>query len=71
MKEQKLLFSVESAFDIHPLEKFKIFFDNLKANHVDSAYFTGRKPFSRQGLLKAIIFKNLDQSALRTCLRSP
>jgi hypothetical protein len=59
MKEQKLLFSVESALDIHPLENFKILFDNLKADHLDSIYLTGRKPFSRQSLLKAIIFKNL------------
>jgi hypothetical protein len=59
MKEQKLLFSVESILDIHPLENFKILFDNLKADHLDSAYLTGRKPFSRQSLLKALIFKNL------------
>jgi hypothetical protein len=59
MKEQQLLFSVESILDIHPLENFKILFDNLKADHLDSAYVTGRKPFSRQSLLKAIIFKNL------------
>jgi hypothetical protein len=60
MKEQKLLFSVESILDIHPLHNFKSLFDNLKADHLDSAYFTGRKPFSRQSLLKAIIFKNLN-----------
>jgi len=60
MKEQKLLFSVESALDIHPMQNFNILFDNLKGDHLDSAYFTGRKPFSRQSLLKAIIFKNLN-----------
>jgi hypothetical protein len=60
MKEQKLLFSVESALDIHPMQNFNILFENLKADHLDSAYFTGRKPFSRQSLLKAIIFKNLN-----------
>jgi hypothetical protein len=60
MKEQKLLFSVESILDIHPLQNFQILFDNLKADHLDSAYSTGRKPFSRQSLLKAIIFKNLN-----------
>jgi len=57
MKEQKLLFSVESILDIHPLENFKILFDNLKADHLDSAYLTGREPFFRQILLKALIFK--------------
>ena len=60
MEEQHLLFSIESMMDIHPLENFKILFDNLKADHLDSAYVTGRKPFSRQTLLKAIIFKNLN-----------
>lgn len=60
MKEQKLLFSVESVLDIHPLQNFKILFDNLNADHLDSKYLTGRKPFSRQSLLKAIIFENLN-----------
>jgi hypothetical protein len=32
MKEQELLFSIESALDIHPLENFKILFNNLKAD---------------------------------------
>ena len=59
MKEQELLFSIESALDIHPLGNFKIVFDNLNADHLDSAYITGRKPFPQQSLLKAIIFKNL------------
>ena len=59
MKEQKLLFSIESVLDIHPLENYEILFDNLKAGHLDSTYTTGRKPFPQQGLLKAIIFKNL------------
>lgn len=59
MKEQELLFSIESALDIHPLENFIILFDNLNADHLDSTYITGRKPFTQQGLLKAIIFKNL------------
>jgi len=60
MEEQYLLFSIESMLDIHPLENFNILFDNLKADHLDSAYVTGRKPFSHQSLLKAIIFKNLN-----------
>ena len=59
MKEQELLFSIEAVLDIHPLANFKILFDNLNADHLDSTYTTGRKPFSQQGLLKAIIFKNL------------
>jgi len=59
MEKQELLFSIESVLDIHPLDNFKTLFDNLKANHLDSNYVTGRKPFSQQSLLKAIIFKNL------------
>jgi len=59
VKEQELLFSIESVLDIHPLENFKILFDNLNADHLDPAYVTGRKPFPQQSLLKAIIFKNL------------
>jgi hypothetical protein len=59
MEEHSLLFSVESMLDIHPLENFKILFDNLKTDHLHSAAVSGRKPFSRQSLLKAIIFKNL------------
>jgi hypothetical protein len=59
MKEQELLFSIESFLDIHPLENFQILFDNLNADHLDPIYVTGRKPFSHQNLLKAIIYKNL------------
>ena len=59
MKEQELLFSIESALDIHPLQNFKVLFDNLKADHLDSTYIKGRKSFPQQGFLKAIIFKNL------------
>jgi len=60
MKEQKILFSVESILDLHPLQNFKILFDNLKADHLDPEYLTGRKPFPRASLLRAIIFKNLN-----------
>ena len=60
MEEQHLLFSIESMLDIHPLDNFRVFFGNLKADHFDPAYVTGRKPFSHQSLIKAIIFKNLN-----------
>ena len=59
MEKQEILFSIESMLDIHPLTNFKALFDNLKAHHLDSYYITGRKPFSQQCLLQAIIFKNL------------
>jgi len=60
MEEQHLLFSIESMLDIHPLDNFRVLFANLKADHLDPAYVTGRKPFSHQSLLRAIIFKNLN-----------
>ena len=63
MKEQGLLFSIESVLDIHPLENFKILFDNLKGDHLDSAYITGRKPFPQQSLLKAIILKKTNRTS--------
>ena len=59
MNNQPLLFSVESMFDIHPLENFKILFRNLNAKNLNQDYSTGRKPFSRESLLRGIIFKNL------------
>lgn len=45
-KKQRLFFSIESMLDIHPLENFNILFSNLKADHLDSARVTERKPFS-------------------------
>jgi hypothetical protein len=59
MNNQPLLFSVESMLDIHPLENFKILFRNLNAKNLNQDYTTGRKPFSRESLLRGIIFKNL------------
>jgi hypothetical protein len=35
MEEQELLFSNESILDIHPLENFKVLFENLKADHIN------------------------------------
>jgi hypothetical protein len=64
MEEQHLLFSLQSMLGINPLENFRIFFDNLKADQLNHEYCTGRKPFFRQSLVKAIILKNL--SALPT-----
>lgn len=59
MDHQSLLLSLESFLDVNPLENFKILFGNLDASHLDIHSSTGRKPFSRQSLLRAIIFKNL------------
>lgn len=59
MDNQSLLLSLESLLDVNPLQNFKILFTNLEASHLDVLSSTGRKPFSRQNLLRAIIFKNL------------
>ena len=59
MAHQSLLLSLESLLDVNPLENFKILFSNLHASHLDSHPSTGRKPFPRESLLRAIIFKNL------------
>ena len=59
MSDQPLLFSCESMLDIHPLHNFKLLFRNLTASHLDHHYTTGRKPFSGESMLRAIIFKNL------------
>lgn len=59
MDNQSLLLSLESFLDVNPLENFKILFSYLDASHLDSYPSTGRKPFSRQSLLRAMIFKNL------------
>jgi len=59
MNSQSFLFSIESLLDIHPLENFRILFNNLNDNHLNKLYTIGRKPFDRKALLRAIIFKNL------------
>jgi hypothetical protein len=59
MDNQNILISVESMLDIHPLENFNILFSNLKDHHLDPDHHTGRKPFSRRSLLRALILKNL------------
>lgn len=59
MDHQSLLLSLESLLDINPLENFKSLFSHLEATPLDSYTSTGRKPFPRESLLRAIIFKNL------------
>ncbi|MHA2055667.1 MAG: transposase [Candidatus Hodarchaeales archaeon] len=72
MDNQNILISVESMLDIHPLENFNILFSNLKDHHLDLDNYTGRKPFSRRSLLRALILKNLKSvstlSELKTTL---
>jgi len=59
MDHQSLLLSLETLLDVNPLENYKLLFSNLGASHLDSFTSTGRKPFPRESLLRAIIFKNL------------
>ena len=59
MDQQSLLLTIESLLDVNPLENFKTLFSNLDASHLDSHPSTGRKPFPKESLLRAIIFKNL------------
>jgi hypothetical protein len=60
MERRFLLLSLESLLDVNPLENFKILFSNLDSSHLDIHPPTGRKLFSRQCLLRALIFKNLN-----------
>jgi hypothetical protein len=59
MYNQNLLISVESLLDIHPLKNFSVLFSHLDDQHLDLLQNTGRKPFSRRSLLRALILKNL------------
>jgi len=57
--DQGYFFSVESLLDIHPLENFKLLFDNLSDNHLNKEYSTGRTPFDCKAIFRSIILKNL------------
>ena len=60
MDNQNLLISVESLLDIHPLKNFGVLFSHLDDHHLDlHQQYTGRRPFSRRSLLRALILKNL------------
>jgi hypothetical protein len=59
MNDQSYFFSVESLLDIHPLENFRLLFDNLSDQHLNKEYSTGRTPFDRKAIFRSIILKNL------------
>lgn len=59
MNNQSFFFSVESLLDIHPLENFRVLFNSINDSDLNKKHTTGRKPFNRQAILRAIIFKNL------------
>ena len=59
MREQKLLFSIENFLDINPLENYQLLFNNLDLSPLNTLSHTGRKPVSKDALLKSFIYKNL------------
>ena len=58
--KQKILLSPEYFFDINPLKKYEILFDNLNCSplEIDSSK-EGRPPVLKSALLKSLIYKNL------------
>jgi len=57
---QKLLFKVETVFNLRPLEKYEILFSFLDTSPIKILYpSTGRPPIPYEALLKALIYKNI------------
>lgn len=58
--KQKILLSAEYLFDINPLKKYEILFDNLDCSPLETnLHEEGRPPVSKSALLKALTYKNL------------
>jgi len=57
--KQNILFSISDYLDIKPLKNFHLLFDNLKNMQLNHSPRTGRKPFQKEAMLNALIFKNL------------
>lgn len=56
--KQRLLLSPEYLFDVNPLEKYKLLFDNLDCSQL-KINTMGRPAIPKDGLLRALIYKNL------------
>lgn len=57
---QKLLFRVETVFNLKPLEKYEILFSFLGTSPLEMLYpSTGRPPIPYGALLKALVYKNI------------
>ena len=58
---QSLLLSAEYLFDINPLKKFEVLFSNLDSSplYPTTPSTGGRPSVSKDGLLRALIYKNL------------
>jgi len=58
--KQKLIFSAENLFDINPLRKYELLFDNLDTSPLESlSRSEGRPSISKSALLRVLIYKNL------------
>jgi hypothetical protein len=56
---QKLLFTPDEL-NAHSLKKYNLLFSNVNTSPLnESTYHRGRLPFSRPGLLRALIYKNI------------
>jgi len=61
---QKLLFKVETVFNLRPLEKYEILFSYLDTSALEILYpSTGRPPIPYEALLKALIYKHIKNVA--------
>jgi transposase len=57
---QKLLFKVETVFNLKPLEKYEFLFSFLDTSALKRLYTAaGRPPVGYEALLKALIYKNI------------
>jgi len=65
---QHSLFDLEEIFD-KPLRKYELFFSVLDLSLLDKGTSVGRKPISRDAMLRALIFKNLKTIASLRDLR--
>ena len=60
--QQRLLLSAEYLLDINPLKKYELLFDNLDCSPLKGHphHAKGRPPVPKSGLLRALIYKNLN-----------
>jgi hypothetical protein len=60
---QKLLLSAEYLFDINPLKKYQILFDNLNTSALDEkTKQLGRHPVPKPALLRALNYLQVSQT---------
>ena len=59
-RRQKIWLSAEHLFDLNPLRKYELLFDNLDASPLDHHHAgPGRDPVPRSALLRALVYKSL------------